>query len=86
MAKNQVKERIVLQHLSQLSLQELAELIQKTVPDKNFIFGDPKPQGDVRTVELPNINAVSDFDELMESFRAVHSLTKISGDNHNYNV
>ena len=79
MAKNQVKERIVQQYLSLLSLQELAELIQKTVPDKNFIFGSPKPQGDVRTVELPNINAVSEFDELMESFRAVHSLTKITG-------
>ena len=79
MAKNQVKERIVLQYLSLLSLQELAELIQKTVPNKNFIFGDPKPQGDIRTVELPNINAVSEFDEIMESFRAVHSLTKISG-------
>lgn len=79
MAKNQVKERIVQQYLSLLSLQELAELIQKTVPDKNFIFGDPKPQGDVRTVELPNINAVSEFDELMDSFRSVHCLTKISG-------
>ena len=79
MAKNQVKERIVLQHLSQLSLQELAELIQKTVPHQTFIFGDPKPQGDVRTVELPNINAVSEFDELMESFRVVHGLTKITG-------
>ena len=80
MAKNQVKERIVQQYLSLLSLQELAELIQKTVPDKNFIFGDLKPQGDVRTVELPNINAVSEFDDLMESFRAVHSLTKITGE------
>lgn len=79
MTKNQVKERIVLQHLSQLSLQELAELIQKTVPDKNFIFGDPAPKGDVRVVELPNISAVSEFDELMDSFRSVHGLTKISG-------
>ena len=80
MAKNQVKERIVQQYLSQLSLQELAELIQKIFLDKNFIFGDPKPKRDVRTVELPNINAVSEFDEIMESFRAVHSLTKITGE------
>lgn len=79
MPKNQVIDQIVKRHLSSLSLQELADLISASVSTNvQFTFGDPAPKGDTRVVELPNINAVADFDELMESFRNVHSLTKIS--------
>ena len=77
---NQVIENIVKKYLSKLSLKELADLVNSTTPSNVlFTFGDPTPPGDVRTVELPDINAVSEFDELMESFRNVHSLTKVKG-------
>ena len=77
---NIVIENIVKRYLSKLSLKELADLVNSTTPSNILLtFGDSTPPGDVRTVELPDINAVSDFDELMESFRNVHSLTKITG-------
>ena len=76
---NLVIESIVKSYIKGLTLEELSKLINESLGEKSpFIYGDKRPDGDIRTVELPNINATSEFDELMDSFKAVHCLTKIS--------
>lgn len=80
MAKNKAAESVIKSYLSALPLDQVAELVNSAIADKNVSFTLKVPKryyGDVRIVNLPNIDAASEFDELMESFTGVHSLTKI---------
>ena len=83
--KNKVIETIVKSFLKDLSAEQVLGLLpadgDAVKQFKQLIPGNAKLNGDVRRVELPNINAQSEFDELMETFQSVHILTKITSYN-----
>lgn len=81
MANNQAAENIVKSYLSSLPLDRVTEIVNSAIADKNVSFTLKVPKmwyGDRRVVNLPNIVAASEFDELMEAFTSVHGLTQIS--------
>lgn len=81
MANNKAVESIIKNYISTLPVDKVAELVNSAIADKNISFTLKTPSrywGDIRIVNLPNIDAASEFDELMESFKGVHGLTIIS--------
>lgn len=88
MANNKAAENIVRSYLSSLPLDRVTEIVNSAIVDKNVSFTLKVPKrwyGDVRVVNLPNIDAASEFDELMESFTSIHSLTQITEQDEDYN-
>lgn len=74
---NKAIEKMVIDYLHLLTEDEIKNLI-KIAKGTNFeISFPPKYYGDKRVINLPNIDAASEFDEMMESFRKVHASTEM---------
>ena len=76
MRLNKALKKATIDYLKHLSAEEITDII-KGVKGEAVII-PPKYYGDRRLVELPNIDAASEFDELMVSFKQVHGLTEIT--------
>lgn len=76
MKLNKALRKATIEYLTHLSNGEVIDLIKEvngegiTIPSRYY--------GDKRLVSLPNIDAASEFDELMVSFKQVHGLTEIT--------
>lgn len=76
MKLNKALRKAVIDYLQHLSKEEIIDLL-KVVKGKDIIIS-PRYYGDRRLVSLPNIDAASEFDELMVSFKQIHDLTEIT--------
>jgi len=76
MKLNKALRKATIEYLKHLSNGEVIDLI-KEVKGEDIII-PPRYYGDKRLVSLPNIDAASEFDELMVSFTQVHGLTEIT--------
>jgi hypothetical protein len=74
MKTNKALRKATIEYLSLLSVDEIKDLIKEVKGEVN----PPQYWGDKRLVSLPNIDAASEFDELMASFKQVHGLTEIT--------
>ena len=76
MKSNKALRKATIDFLKHLSVNEVISLV-KEVKGETVII-PPVYYGDKRLVVLPNIDAASEFDELMVSFKQVHGLTEIT--------
>lgn len=76
MKLNKALRKATIDFLKHLSIDEIRDIVQEIKGEAVII--PPKYYGDRRLVVLPNIDAASEFDELMVSFKNVHSLTEIT--------
>lgn len=76
MKLNKALRKATIDFLKHLSIDEIRDIVQEVKGETVII--PPKYYGDRRLVELPNIDAASEFDELMVSFKQVHGLTEIT--------
>lgn len=76
MRLNKALRKATIDYLNHLSREEIIDLIK--VAKREDITITPRYYGDRRLVVLPNIDAASEFDELMVSFKQVHGLTEIT--------
>lgn len=74
MKTNKALRKATIEYLSLLSVDEIKDLIKEVKGEVNPFWY----WGDKRLVSLPNIDAASEFDELMASFKQVHGLTEIT--------
>lgn len=76
MKLNKALRKSAIDYLQHLSKQDIMDLL-KEVKGRDIII-PTRYYGDRRLVVLSNIDAASEFDELMVLFKNVHSLTEIT--------
>lgn len=80
MKNNKAVTAIVKDFIKDLSVRELLELlpVDSEIKERLSTKTDHRRGKNFRVVNLPNLNAQSEFDELMETFKEVHFLTEIT--------
>jgi hypothetical protein len=83
MKNNKAITTVVKSYLKDLTAKEIIELLPDGGKAKSelLIKRDDRCGGDFRLVKLSDINSQSEFDEFMETFRAVHPLTELTATN-----